>query len=147
MKKLAMVLAVITLFLTVGCGQKGYKEGTYQGSALDSYGGQNNKATASIKIDKEGNITDVSLDTTYTTKDGKQTTKKALKEAYGMKEYAKTQYEWYQQIEFLEKAIIKEQNIDFLKLDNDGFTDTVSGCTIKIDALYKAINDALIQAK
>ena len=33
------------------------------------------------------------------------------------------------------------------KLDEDGKTDAVSGCTIKIDALYEALENALNQAK
>ena len=31
--------------------------------------------------------------------------------------------------------------------NEDGKTDAISGCTIKIDALYEAINNALKEAK
>ena len=41
----------------------------------------------------------------------------------------------------------ENQGLDGIELDSDGYTDTVSGCTIKIDALYEALEDALNQAK
>ena len=47
----------------------------------------------------------------------------------------------------LEKYVVDNQGIDKLELDDEGKTDAVSGCTIKIDALYSAIDSALQQAK
>ena len=148
MKKL-LVIALMAILLT-GCGSDKLKEGTFEGSAIDTYGGEENTATAKVTIDSEGKITDVYLDTTYT-KDGVETTKKTLGDEYGMKtgnsEYGSAEYEWYEQVEALEKAVIDNQGIDFLNLDDDGYTDAVSTCTIKIDALYKALEDALNKAK
>ena len=148
MKKL-LVIALMAILLT-GCGSDKLKEGTFEGSAIDTYGGEENTATAKVTIDSEGKITDVYLDTTYT-KDGVVTTKKTLGDEYGMKtgnsEYGSAEYEWYEQVEALEKAVIDNQGIDFLNLDEDGYTDAVSTCTIKIDALYKALEDALNKAK
>lgn len=145
-KKLCL-LGVVGLTLLSGCA-KGYKEGIYTGTATDTYGGQNNTATAIVTIDVDGKITDVDLDTTYT-KDGVQTTKKTLGDEYGMfgYEYGSTVGEWYQQVEALEKYVVDNQGIDKLELDDEGKTDAVSGCTIKIDALYSAIDSALQQAK
>lgn len=147
MKKLKYVVCLLMVVMLVGCGKK-YNAGEYVGSVIDSYGGENNTATAKVTIDDSGKITDVYLDTTYT-KDGVETTKKALKEDYGMLNhpYGSTVGEWYQQVEKLEQAVIDNQGIDFLNLDEDGYTDAVSGCTIKIDALYQALNDALEKAK
>lgn len=146
MKKLLILLVVCVLFMD-GCEKvtDGYKAGTYEGSVVDTYGGENNTATAKVVINDEGKIESVYLDTTYT-KDGVATTKKTLKENYGMKKYG-ADYEWYEQVEALEKAIVEKQGIDFLNLDEDGYTDAVSTCTIKIDALYKAVENALNQAK
>lgn len=150
MKKiLFMLLAAICL---VGCEKvtDGYKEGVYEASVIDNYGGEENNATAKITINNEGKITDVYLDTTYT-KDGVKTTKKALKEEYGMKAgnsaYGTADYEWFEQVEALENAIVKNQGIEFITLDEDGYTDSVSTCTIKINALYKAAEAALNKAK
>lgn len=146
MKKLKYVLCLLVVVLLVGCS-KGYKEGEYTGSAVDSYGGQNNTATAKVTIDKDGKITSVFLDTTYT-KDGVATTKKTLKEEYGMlSSYGSSIGEWYEQVEKLEQAVVEHQGIDFLKLDDEGKTDAVSGCTIKIDAMYEALSKALDSAK
>ena len=45
MKKIKYLLCVFALVLLVGCS-KGYKEGEYTGTAVDSYGGQENTASA-----------------------------------------------------------------------------------------------------
>lgn len=150
MKKI-LCLLLVSAFLFTGCEKVDtFKEGVYEGSAVDTYGGENNTATAKITIDAEGKITEVYLDTTYT-HDGVQTTKKALKDKYGMKvgnsSYGQAEYEWFEQVESLEQSVIDNQGIDFLNLDEDGKTDAVSKCTIKIDALYAALKDALNKAK
>lgn len=147
MKKKICLMGVVGLALLSGCS-KGYVEGVYTGSAIDSYGGQANTATAIVTIDSNGKITDVNLDTTYT-KDGVETTKKNLGADYGMygHEYGSKVGEWYEQAQALEKNVVDNQGLDGIKLDEDGYTDTVSGCTIKIDALYEALEDALNQAK
>lgn len=61
--------------------------------------------------------------------------------------YGSTVGEWYEQVEKLEKAVVENQGIEFLNLNEDGKTEAVSGCTIKIDAMYEALNKALEQAK
>lgn len=142
-----ILMGVIGLALLSGCS-KGYKEGIYTGTAIDSYGGQNNTSTAIVTVDKNGKITDVDLDTTYT-KDGVETTKKKLGDSYGMYggEYGSQVGEWYQQVETLEKNVVDNQGLDKIKMNDEGYTDAVSGCTIKIDALYEALENALKQAK
>ena len=148
MKKI-LSIALVAILLT-GCGSNGLKEGTYEGSAIDTYGGEENTATARVTIDAEGKITDVYLDTTYT-KDGVETTKKTLGDEYGMKvgnsDYGQAEYEWYEQVEDLEQAVIDNQGIEFLNVDEDGYTDAVSTCTIQVSALYEALEDALSKAK
>lgn len=153
MKKVGLFVLFMAMCLVVGCSSSKYKEGVYSGSDSDTFGGQENTATADIIVDENGKITSVYLDTTYTTSDGISTTKKALKESYGMKDTSSAMgnieggAEWYQQVEALEKAVIEHQGIDFITLDEDGKTDAVSGCTIKIDALYQALQNALEAAK
>ena len=153
MKKLGLFVLLMGMCLVVGCSNSKYQEGVYSGSANDNYGGQETVATADVIVDEKGKIISVYLDTTYTTKDGLSTTKKALKDAYGMKNASAAigniegGAEWYEQVQALEQAVIKHQGIDFISLDEDGKTDAVSGCTIKIDALYKALQNALELAK
>ena len=53
MKKKICLISIIGLALLSGCS-KGYKEGVYTGTAIDSYGGQNNTATAIVTVDKNG---------------------------------------------------------------------------------------------
>ena len=146
MKKFKYLICVFALFLLAGCS-KGYKEGEYTGTAVDSYGGQENTASAKVTVNSEGKITDVYLDTTYTTKDGVSTTKKTLGNDYNMMSNPNAAGEWFEQVEKLEQAVVDNQGIDFLNLDDDGKTDAVSGCTIVIDALYEALENALEQAK
>ena len=64
-----------------------------------------------------------------------------------MKSYPRAAGEWYEQVEKLEKAIVENQGTDFITLDKDNKTDAVSGCTIVVDALLGATNDALEKAK
>lgn len=148
MKKLLIMLLCITCLFVTGCGNTTLKEGTYEGTANDTYGGQNNTASAKIVINAEGKIESIYLDTTYTV-DGKQTTKKTLGEEYGMYNhpYGSTVGEWDEQVEKLEAAIVKHQGTDFLALGEDGKTDAVSGCTISISALVEAVNNALAKAE
>ena len=147
MNKKIIVLGMASILLLGGCS-KGYKEGVYTGTATDSYGGQDNTATAIVTIDNNGKITDIKLDTTYT-KDGVVTTKKTLGSDYGMynNPYGSTIGEWDTQVKALEDFIVENQGLDDIKLNEDGKTDVVSGCTIMIDALYEAAEDALNQAK
>ena len=144
MKKVLMALLLVSCFFVSGCGNKTLKEGTYKGTAIDNYGGEENTSSAEIKIDAEGKITSVYLDTTY-----KGSTKKTLKDEYGMKghPYGSQIGEWYEQVEKLENAIVEHQGTTFLALDKDGKTDAVSGCTISVSALVEAANKALEQAK
>lgn len=144
MKKLMLCLcACVMLFVFTGCEKVGFKEGTYNGSAIDTYGGEENTATAKVVINSEGKIESVYLDTTY-----KGSTKKELGNDYNMKTYNPSAAgEWFEQVEALEAAIVENQGTEFLNLDENGKTDAVSGCTIEVSALVKAVDAALEEAK
>lgn len=157
MKKFLSVLVLFLIVLFVGCEkveecpveEKGnYKEGTYLGSVVDNYGGSSNTAFAVIYVDDNGMLKSVYADTTYT-KDDIFTTKKVLGDDYGMTVNPNASGEWDEQIKKLENAIIANQGLDFITFtdETNEYTDTVSGVTIKIDAIYKAIENALSQAK
>jgi len=149
-KLLLSVILFISIFVLAGCEkteeQGNYKEGTYFGHVIDDYGNANNLATAIIYVDKNGMIKSVFADTVYM-KDDTNTTKKALGTDYGMKDFSDAGKEWYEQVNIIEEKVIEEQGLDWLKLNDDGKTDAVSGVTMKVNAIYKAIDSALTQAK
>lgn len=154
MKKIAtLLIAAVLCFGVAGCekaeqkAKAKYIEGTYTAEVEDDYNNEGNIASAKVVVDKDGKIESIYLDTTYKTKDGKETTKKALGNDYNMKTYnPNAAGEWFEQVEKLENAIVENQGVDFIELKEDDTTDAVSGCTIKINALVaaaeKAINDA-----
>lgn len=144
MKKVLLSLCALVFIISIcGCEKVGYKEGTYEGSVIDNYNNEENTATAKVVINKSGKIESVYLDTTY-----HGSTKKELGYDYNMKKYNPSAAgEWFEQVEKLEAAIVENQGTEFLNLTEDGKTDAVSGCTIKVDALVKAVNNALEQAK
>ncbi len=157
MKRILAVLALICLIGISGCTpvEEGiYKEGTYYGTALDNYGGENNTVIAVVYVGSEGLIKSVYLDTTIA-KEELITTKKALGQDYGMKETSKNKgviengAEWDEQVKNLENKIIEEQNLDWINWSDSKktVTDSVSGVTIKINALVEAVTKAIEQAK
>ena len=160
MKKfLTLCLVMAGLFVITGCEkveEKGnYKEGTYFGSyQYESYG--NYVTTAVVYVDSNGMIKSVYLDSTYN-KDGVNTTKKTLGDAYGMKETSANMgnipggAEWYEQAKSIEDKVIAEQGTSWVRWSDDAKTkldvDTISGVTITADSYIKAIDSALSQAK
>lgn len=142
-------LLVLCLFVFTGCekvSEGKYKEGTYYGSVVDDYGGAKNVAYAVVYVDSNGLIKSVFLDTVYT-KDGVNTTKKTLGIDYGMKARSEAGKEWYEQVNLIEAKVVENQDISFIKLNDEGKTDSIAGVTMKVEALYKALNNALDQAK
>ena len=128
MKKIIFVL-LAAMVLFASCGNGKLKAGVYEASNQlpDS------TVTAKVTIDNE----------TY-----KDSTKKTLGDAYGMfSDWGSKVGEWYQQAAALENAIIANQGTDFIKINSEGKTDAVSGCTIKVDHMIKVFNDALKKAK
>lgn len=149
-KFLVVTLATLCVFCVAGCEKVengDYKEGTYFASIVDDYNNTKNTATAVMYVDKNGVIKSLFLDTTFTSGEV-NTTKQALKDGYNMKTYnTAAAGEWYEQVNKLEKAIVDAQGLEDIKLDADGYTDSVSGCTIKVDALINTVKDVLNQAK
>ena len=144
-----LIAIVMCVFVFTGCekvSEGNYKEGTYYGSVVDYYGGSNAVASAVVYVDSTGMIKSVFLDTVYT-KDDVLTTKKTLGDAYNMKQASEVGKEWFEQVNLIEAKVIENQNITFMTLNEDGKTDTIAGVTMKVDALYKALENALNQAK
>lgn len=165
MKKnvLMLFISVVGFVLFTGCEkvENGmYKEGSYFASS--------GIHTASITVDKNGRLISVFIDAAYIEYENGQckstaeeygvtkcvpTTKKTLREKYGMKETSSNigkipgGAEWYEQVETFEKKIIEDQGITKILVKDDGKTDSVSGVTIEVDEMYQAVLKALEQAK
>lgn len=144
-----LIAIVMCVFILTGCekvNEGNYKEGTYYGSVVDNYGGSSSVASAVVYVDSTGMIKSVFLDTVYS-KDDVLTTKKTLGDAYNMKVASEVGKEWYEQVNLIEAKVVENQNITFMTLNDDGKTDAIAGVTMKVDALYKALENALNQAK
>jgi uncharacterized protein with FMN-binding domain len=174
MKKWLMGLAsIIIVVLVVGCTKVNveegkYKEGTYFGFDDAS------KSTVVIYVDTNGLIKSTFIDAAYLSKDNTGNsiaiTKQILGNNYGMKGASPISKEWYEQIQSIADKVTKEQGIDWLvykyrvegtdgkytfttvmpegKTETDKkYTDTVSGVTINVDGIFKAIGSALDKAK
>ena len=157
MKKLLVVLvAIISLLTLSGCEkitEGSYKEGTYMGS--DTFTSYDKKyvTTAVIYVDSNGVIKSCYIDSTYI-KDNINTTKKVLKDNYGMKETSKNigviegGKEWYEQVKVIEDKVLEEQGLDWVKYDETGTKlDSISGVTISADSYIRAVDNALKKAK
>lgn len=156
MKKLLVVLG---LFVLAGCtaveeSEKGdYTPGTYFGYEVNE-GERANVESAVIIVNEDGFIESVFLDATYN-KDGVPHTKKALGFDYNMKETSANigviegGAEWFEQANSLEDKIVEEQGLDWLTWvdEEETTTDTVSGVTMRVNGLVKAVEKALEEAK
>ena len=70
-----------------------------------------------------------------------------LGDEYNMKSASEAGKEWYEQVNLIENKVIQNQGIEFMTLNEDGKTDTIAGVTMKVNALYEALNNALSKAK
>lgn len=157
MKKIFVSLVVlVAVFSLTGCekvAEGKYKEGTYMGSdTYESYGKQY-VTTAVIYVDSKGVLKSCYIDSTYV-KDDVNTTKKTLKDNYGMKSTSAQAgvipggAEWYEQVKVIEDKVVEEQGLDWVKFDSTNTKlDSVSGVTISADTYVRAIQNALSQAK
>ena len=153
MKKIIIVL--ICIIGLTGCEKiayGSYKEGTYMGYDIYESYGKKYVTTSVIYVDSNGAIKSCYIDSTYI-KDNINTTKKVLKDDYGMKETSKNigkikdGKEWYEQIKFLEDKIVENQGLDWVKYDSENKLDSISNVTISVDTYIKATENALKQAK
>lgn len=156
MKKVYGLLMALTLVLLAGCTKVEdgkYAEGTYLGSVQFASYGANYVTTAVVYVGEDGMIKSCFIDSTYA-KDSVSTTKKVLKDAYGMKEASAANgtieggAEWYEQVKVIEDKVISEQDIDWVSWSDDEKTklDSVSGVTIGANTYIEAVQNALKQA-
>lgn len=148
MKKLSLIAMMVAALFLTGCSltnaEKGdYKEGTY----FASVNGYNGATTAVMYVNENGMIKSLFIDSAHKV-DEVATTKKTLGSDYGMKNVSSVKKEWNEQVALIEKRVIKDQNIKFIKIDKEsGTMDTVNGVTIRVGDYEKVLKDLLKQAK
>lgn len=131
MKKIGIVLLV---FLLIGCNKEKSEKIKY-GSAEVISGKEKIMVSLTLKDDV---MTEIAIDETY-----QGSTKKTLKDAYDLKVVSEIGKEWYEQIAFLENYMI--ENGTDIAVDENGKAvnhDILSGCTIAIDDILIAVNEA-----
>lgn len=148
------ILVLLSVFLLAGCQSVtgDYKEGTYYGSLESVSYGKTYVSSAVVYVDNSGEIKSVFIDSTYFANEV-YTTKKTLKDAYGMKETSASVgnipggAEWDEQVVALEKKIVEEQGTSWVTYKDDKSIDSLAGCTIVANDLVEAVNIALKDAK
>lgn len=153
---ISLALSAVMLLSFAACGKKDkddmmsngsgtaavkYKDGEYKATA-NSYDDKGYKSTVKVVV-KDGAIYSVDCDAEH--KD--EGTKKAHSEngKYDMKT-AGAQHDWHEEIALFEKHIT-EKGIDSVKLDSNGKTDTITGCTIAVKEYVDLIKKAMEKAK
>lgn len=153
--RIYLIVFMFLIFMFTGCEEmpeKGiYKEGTYFGTSEYELVGMKFTTTATIYVNDYGFIKSVFIDSTCL--DGNvSSTRKSLKNTNALSanpEELVSNDSWDKQIDIIEKSIIKEQDLNFIKWENDEktITKSIDGVTMPIKDVYEAVNDALMQAK
>ena len=118
---------------------KELKDGTYEAKAEAP---DNNGFTDQVTLTvKDGKITEVKWEAVG--EDGSTKSVLSEKGEYVMTEDGLT---WKEQAEALAKAVVKNQSLDFLKLDEQGKTDAVSGVSISIGGFISLAEECMNEA-
>lgn len=141
-----LLIVSITIFFTTACSNinSGYTDGVYAAQAAE-FASSGWKETVEITIEN-GKLVNISWDAIY--KDDsipirkKQYSKSGL---YGMMAGG-AMSEWYDQAIAAEQFVL-ENGIDLLEVNQDGYTDAVTGCTIHVNEFEKLLRECLNQAK
>lgn len=154
MKKVVLLGAslVLALGLFTGCGEKEpvigeqeevvYVDGTYYAEA-DEFAGSGWKDTIRIEIE-DGKI--VYVDWNAINEEGEDKKAASISGEYGMVERGGAVAEWHEQAEEVEKFLIETQNPAAITLDDGGYTDAVSGATMRVNGFVSLVNQALEEA-
>ena len=142
-KYISWLILVGCLFsLLIGCSSQGYKDGVYRAEASEYYHGW--KESVEITI-VGGNIDKVSWDAVSNDPNipigKKQYSKSGL---YGMLVGAAID-EWCDQAKAAEDYILA-YGLDF-SVDDGGYTDAITGCTVQVDTLAILAKKCLEQAQ
>ena len=134
MKKL---IATLAIFFIVALSSSAFAEIKVKSGI--SYSQQWGLHVANI-VENDGKITNVIIDYLV---DGKSS--KELHDNYGMKSVSNIKKEWWEQVAYYESWVV-EHGIEAIEFDNEGRAlnpDLISGATINVAELSKAVNNAL----
>ena len=150
MKKFVSILLMAILLVTVfsACGNAGggsLKDGTYKAeeAEFDEHSGWKDNVTIEVK---DGKISSVDWNSSY--KDGGKDKKTSSKDGdYAMVAKGNAIAEWHEQAEKTEKFLLEKQDVNEIKLTDDGKTDSIAGVTMDVDGFVGMVKDALDKAK
>ncbi len=139
MKKLSVLMVALLL---AACSSNGGSTGTAVKEGSASIGEEANKTVASVKLEGD-KIIELSIDQYQ---DGQS--KMELGADYNMKGASEIKKEWNEQIEFL-ADYIKENGTDIAINEEGKPTDAevLTGCTVGIENILAAVNEAVANAK
>lgn len=139
MKKLSVLMVALLL---AACSSNGGSTGTAVKEGSASIGEEANKTIASVKLEGD-KIIELSIDQYQ---DGQS--KMELGADYNMKGASEIKKEWNEQIEFL-ADYIKENGTDIAINEEGKPTDAevLTGCTVGIENILAAVNEAVANAK
>ena len=141
-KTLIFALVFVLAMGLCGCGGE-YKDGIYT-AEMPEFSDSGWRDIMELEI-QNGEITRINWDAVYIDDTipirKKQYSKSGL---YGMLVEGAVG-EWYDQAIAIEQYVI-ENGVDSFRLNNEGRTDTVAGCTIHVNAFERLVRECLEQA-
>ena len=151
---ITLVVAIVLTIMFITTERGIYKEGTYFGNS--------GTETAVIYVNNHGVIKSVFIDAPYVqyangackyteTSHGAtkcvSTTKQILGNDYGMKAASEIGLEWNEQANAFAAKVVEEQGLEWLTVNLDESTDSISSVTMSVKGIATAVQKAIDQAK
>ena len=134
-------------FVLCACGGAKVTTGSVEYKFSDYNTGAEQFVNVSVELE-DGKITKVEIDETYNDAEGNPTTKRTLGADYNMKPASPIGKEWFEQIDFLQEALVGTDGT--IEIDEAGYPtseDVKAGCTINLYNIMSTVNDAIANAK
>lgn len=147
MKKLISVIMIIALLALalVSCDLMPTEHTLSVGRVVVEKEGETAEVVCALILNQDGKIALARIDeiTYETIGEGTvaPTSKKAQGDSYGMVAYGGVKYEWYEQISYLEHALVGKTLEQAMTIETRG-EEIVSGCTISVDNYIAAVKAA-----